>query len=134
MRSDTTGVVMSVEAATQGNTDEPYRGRSERTRVAYIRWKLCTGRLPNVNAPAIYAAPGSGGCCDACDELLAPTQLTIAIPWSREKTFAHLHARCYMICNDELRSDGYRWHFVVLGATRHQRVDRGQDQERERSR
>ena len=102
MSSDTTGLVMNVPAATQSNTDEPHRGRSERTRVAYIRWKLCTGRLPNVNVPEIYAAPGSGGYCDACDELLAPPQFVIAIPWSSEKTFAHLHARCYVLWNDEL--------------------------------
>ena len=102
MSSDTTGLVMNVPAATQSNTDEPHRGRSERTRVANIRWKLCTGRLPNVNVPEIYAAPGNGGYCDACDELLAPTQFGIAIPWSSEGTFAYLHARCYVLWNDEL--------------------------------
>ena len=86
---------MNVQAPTHGT------GRSERTRVADIRWKLSTGRLPNVNVPEIYAGPGSGGCCDACDELLAPAQLVIAIPWSSEKTFVHLHARCFVVWNDE---------------------------------
>jgi hypothetical protein len=100
---DTIGLVMDIQAPTQGHTHAPRRERSERSRVAYIRWKLCTGRLPNVNVPEIYAAPGSGECCDACDELLAPTQLMIAIPLSSEKTFALLHARCYLLWNDELR-------------------------------
>ena len=94
MRSDTTCLVMNVSAPTQSNTDERHRGRPERTRIAYIRWKLCTGRLPNVNVLEIYAGSGGGGYCDACDELLAPPQFVIAIPWSSEKTFTHLHASC----------------------------------------
>ena len=79
------------------------RWRSERIRVAYLRWKLCTGRLPYANAPRIYGAPGSGGWCDACDQLLEPTQLVMSIPWPSEKTFAHLHADCFMLWERERR-------------------------------
>ena len=103
MAPDSIGLVSDVQAPTQGKSDGPHRWRSERIRVAYIRWKLCTGRLPKANVPGIHATHGTGGCCDACDELLAPTQLVIAIPWPSEKTLAHLHPRCYMLWNDELR-------------------------------
>ena len=90
-------------SSSEGNTDEKLRWRSERIRVSYIRWKLCTGRLPYASAPRIYGAPGSGGPCDACDQLLEPMQLVISIPWTSEKTFAHLHADCFMLWERERR-------------------------------
>jgi hypothetical protein len=77
--------------------------RSERIRVPYLRWKLCTGHLPYANAPRIYGAPGIRVFCDACDTVLAPTQLVMSIPWPSEKTFAHLHADCFMLWKRERR-------------------------------
>jgi hypothetical protein len=94
---------MEVQALIRGNTDEKRRWRSERTRVSYLRWKLCTGRLPSASAPRIYGAPGIGGDCDACDQLLEHTQLVMSVPWPSQKTFAHLHADCYMLWERERR-------------------------------
>jgi len=44
---------------------------------------------------------GSGGWCDACDQLLEPTQLVMSIPWPSEKTFARTAS-----CSGNARGDG----------------------------
>jgi len=90
------------------DADRKRRWRSERIRVAYLRWKLCTGRLPHASASRIYGAPGIGGYCDACDQLLEPTQLVMSVPWPSQKTFAHLHADCYMLWERERRGQHWR--------------------------
>ena len=65
-----------------------------------IGQKLNTGRLPQTSVPRIYGAPGVGGVCDACDKSLAPTQLVMSVPWPSRRTFAHLHADCFMAWNE----------------------------------
>ena len=66
--------------------------------------KMNAGVLPDTGAPIVYGAPGVGGRCDACEQVLEPTQLVISVPWSSQKTFARLHAGCFMAWNAVWRS------------------------------
>ena len=68
-----------------------------------IRWKLRIGLLPYDSVPIICGAPGSGGPCAACDTTLQPTQLVMAVPLPRAKTFVFLHADCFMLWDCERR-------------------------------
>jgi len=58
--------------------------------------RLVAGLLPDVDAPVVWGAPGIGGRCDACGDVLQPTQMMMSVPWPRQKTYAHLHADCFM--------------------------------------
>lgn len=68
-----------------------------------VRWKLSVGLLPYESAPIIGGAPGRGGPCAACDATLQPTQLVMAVPLPRAKTFVSLHADCFMLWDRERR-------------------------------
>ena len=78
--------------------EESKQNRDIRLRLL-IAVKLRTGRLPDASAAELYGAPGIGGLCDACRRPLAHTQLVMSIPWPRRKSFAHLHADCFIIWN-----------------------------------
>ena len=80
------------------------RRRAETTLRAIIQEKLEAGDLPEASAPALYGAPGIGQHCDACDKVLSPTQLVMSVPRPSRKTFAHLHADCFMAWNAVRRS------------------------------
>jgi hypothetical protein len=64
-----------------------------------IQEKLEAGDLPEAGALILYGAPGIGERCDACDKVLSPTQLVMSVPWPSRKTFAHLHADCFIVWN-----------------------------------
>lgn len=85
-------------ARTRELREESKQNRDIRLRLL-IAVKLRTGRLPDESAAALYGAPGIGGLCDACRRPLAHTQLVMSIPWPRRKSFAHLHADCFVIWN-----------------------------------
>ena len=69
-----------------------------------IQQRVELDQLPAMSAPRIYGAPGIGGYCDACDQELLATQLVMSVPWPRRKTFAHLHADCFMLWNAVIRN------------------------------
>ena len=84
------------------------RAHTQRRTTAQLRvtiqQKLEAGDLPEASALILYGVPGVGEHCDACDKVLGPTQLVMSVPWPSRKTFAHLHADCFMAWNAVCRS------------------------------
>ena len=98
-------IVLRLSQDTRAKTRQHLREHmEERVRLAqslreqFISRRLLMGRLPRFSVPVIVGGPGVGGNCDGCDKPLTPAQLVMAIP-SREQTFVHLHADCFMIWN-----------------------------------
>jgi hypothetical protein len=62
---------------------------------------------PPAASRAMACAPSgkadrAGETCDACERLLAETHLVMTAPSMADKTFAKLHADCYVLWNAEL--------------------------------
>jgi hypothetical protein len=67
-----------------------------------IQRKIRDGRLPHDSITKIWSSPRAGETCDACERLLAETHLVMTAPSMADKTFAKLHADCYVLWNAEL--------------------------------
>ena len=80
--------------------------RAARLLQELIVEKLDAGLLPEASAPIIYGGPGAGGRCDACEDVLKPTQLVMSVPWPSRGTFSQLHADCFMAWNAVRHSRG----------------------------
>ena len=77
------------------------RETTRRSLRRIIRSKLFLTALPSDSVPIIVGGPGQGGLCDVCERPLRATQLVMAVP--AEETFAHLHADCFLLWDDERR-------------------------------
>jgi hypothetical protein len=68
-----------------------------------IRQKLNDGRLPSTRDTKVFGAPGNGGRCAACDDVLPTRQVMIEIPSVDGGGHEYyLHAPCFMLW-DEIR-------------------------------
>src|SRR5215831_18573066 len=102
--NSTITIVRSQEIRAQ-NRQVRHQSLQERARVSTTRLKsiiarkLRQGHLPWISSANISGEPGQGGICDACEQILAPTQLVMAVPAGEKKV--HLHADCFMLWNEE---------------------------------
>ena len=70
---------------------------------ALIARKLQAGRLPRDRPPRIFGAPGTGGTCDACEEVLSAAQLVMTLLLQQDGTVGFLHADCFVVWDCERR-------------------------------
>ena len=59
--------------------------------------------MPYESASRLFGAPGIGQGCAACKTPIEKTQLAMAVPTPKDKTFIFLHAGCFAIWDEERR-------------------------------
>ena len=65
-----------------------------------VRQKLADGRLPQNSIPRVWGGPSSGEACQACEEIIPPTEFIIE-GISENGRGIQLHVECFYIWDDE---------------------------------
>jgi hypothetical protein len=70
-----------------------------------IRRKLHDRRLPHNGIKTVWSGPSDGETCDACDTVLAKTELLMeGVPLDTGSRPLRLHVRCFQIWDQERRA------------------------------
>ena len=69
-----------------------------------IRQKLADGRLPHNSIPRVWGGPSSGEACQACEEIIPPTEFIIE-GISENGRGIQLHVECFYIWDSERAPD-----------------------------